>query len=494
MYFTLDLAANKTKFMKNTFTGRQKEIKILEKALASSEAEMVSVIGRRRIGKTFLIKHVYKKQLVFELTGTRNAPLKEQLQNFMFSLQLASGNAIIGKAPDNWMEAFFLLINYLKQLSVDQKQVIFLDELPWLSTHRSGFLRGLSFFWNSWAVNQNVVVVICGSAASWMIQKVVNDKGGLHNRITKRIYLQPFTLAETESYLQNRGVRLNRYHLVQLYMAMGGIPHYLKEVESGKSATQNIADICFSNTGLLKDEFANLYGALFDHPANHISVVRTLAKHHTGMNRNNIIKKADLTNGGSVTKVLNELKQSGFIEIYLPFGKKSKDKVYRLTDEYSLFFLQFIEKNIHEKGAVWKRLSQTQEYKIWCGYAFENICLKHIPSIKKALSIGGVYSVSSTFYKKGTKKEAGTQIDLLLDRNDQVINIFEIKFYNKKLTVSKSYAEILKNKLDVFSESTQTRKHLFLTLLTTFGLTQNEHSLGLIDQTITLDDLFINLE
>jgi len=472
--------------MESTFTGREKEIAILHKALQSKESEMVSVIGRRRIGKTFLIKHVYQDNIAFELTGTRNAPINEQLQNFMFSLKLATGNSIIGKPPSNWMEAFFMLINYLKALPKNKKQVVFLDELPWLSTHRSGFLRGLSYFWNSWAVNQNLVVVICGSAASWMIQKVVNDKGGLHNRITKRLYLQPFTLAETEEYLQSRNIKLNRYHLSQLY----SIPHYLKEVEGGKSATQNIEDICFSNTGLLRDEFSNLYAALFDHSDNHVAIVRGLAKRRGGMTRNNLIKEAKIPNGGTITKVLNELSQSGFIEIYMPFGKKSKDKIYRLTDEYSLFYLQFIEKNMHEKGAVWKRLIQTQEYKIWCGYAFENICLKHITEIKKALSIGGVYASSSTFYKKGTKKEKGTQIDLLLDRNDQIINIFEIKFYNKEFTVSKSYAQTLQDKSAIFQETTKTRKHLFLTLITTFGISQNEHSLGLIDQVLTLDDLF----
>ena len=332
--------------MESTFTGREKEIAILHKALQSKESEMVSVIGRRRIGKTFLIKHVYQDNIAFELTGTRNAPINEQLQNFLFSLKLATENSIIGKPPSNWMEAFFMLINYLKALPKNKKQVVFLDELPWLSTHRSGFLRGLSYFWNSWAVNQNLVVVICGSAASWMIQKVVNDKGGLHNRITKRLYLQPFTLAETEEYLQSRNIKLNRYHLSQLYMALGGIPHYLKEVEGGKSATQNIEDICFSNTGLLRDEFSNLYAALFDHSDNHVAIVRGLAKRRGGLTRNNLIKEAKIPNGGTITKVLNELSQSGFIEIYMPFGKKSKDKIYRLTDEYSLFYLQFIEKEI----------------------------------------------------------------------------------------------------------------------------------------------------
>ena len=198
-------------------TGRKKEQEVLQKALSSQEAEMVSVIGRRRIGKTFLIKTVYKDQIAFELTGTKDAPLEEQLENFMLSLQLVSNNTLIFKPPSGWMEAFFMLINYLKKTTSDRKYVVFLDEIPWLSTHKSGFIRALSFFWNSWAVNQNIVVVICGSAASWMIQKIVNDTGGLHNRITRRIHLKPFTLAETEQYLKSKNINLNHYHILQLF-------------------------------------------------------------------------------------------------------------------------------------------------------------------------------------------------------------------------------------------------------------------------------------
>lgn len=477
--------------MRPHLTGRVKEQEVLQKALESGEAEMVSVIGRRRIGKTFLIKTTYQDRIVFELTGTKNAPLFEQLQNFAFSIQLADPNTLIVKPPKDWMEAFFILINYLKKQPTDRKYVVFFDELPWLSTHKSGFLRGLSFFWNSWAVNQNIVVVICGSAASWMIQKVVNDTGGLHNRITHRINLNPFTLAETETFLKSRNVLLNRYHILQLYMAMGGIPHYLKAIESGKSATQQIDAICFTETGLLRDEFDNLYAALFDHSDNHIAVVRALAQIRRGIDRNTIIKQAKLPIGGSVTKVLDELTQSGFIDSYYPFGKKKKEKLYRLTDEYSLFYLQFIEKNSKGRNDIWLQLSQTQDYKIWCGYTFESICLKHIPQIKKALSIGGVYSVASSFVRRGTATEKGTQIDLILDRNDLVINIFEIKFYNKSFVITKDYAQNLRSKMDIFEEVSETKKHIFLTLLTTFGITPNEHSIGLIDQVLTMDDLFL---
>lgn len=476
--------------MKNNLVGRKQEISILEKAYQSERAELIAIIGRRRVGKTFLIKEVYKGIIDFELTGLQAAPKGEQLQNFSYQLAEFMGSRIPIKEPKNWLEAFRMLINYLKEKKTNRKQVVFFDELPWLATPKSGFLRGLSYFWNSWAVNQEVVVVVCGSAASWMIQRVVNHKGGLHNRITKRIQLFPFNLLETEQYLRSKHINLNRYQLVQIYMAIGGIPHYLQEIESGKSAIQNINDICFSESGLLRDEFLKLYPALFDNAEKHIAIIRALAKKRQGLNRTAILKQTQLTNGGSLTRVLDELIQSGFIAAYQPFNKKKKDTLYRLTDEYSLFYLQFIEKNLGDKKEVWQRLSQTQTYKSWSGYAYENICLKHVDQIKEALRIGGVYSTASSFYKKGTSDEKGTQIDLLIDRNDQIINLFEIKFYREEVQLSKSDAQVLRDKVTVFQVATKTKKHLFLSLITTFGLNANKHSIGLIDQVLTFDDLF----
>jgi uncharacterized protein len=478
--------------MATTFIGRKKEQEVLQKALASGEAELISVIGRRRTGKTFLIKTFYKDHIAFEISGVKDRPEDEQVRNFTRALNRIGKNLEAIVPPKTWQEAFFALADRLEALAMTEKYVIFLDELPWLATPQARFIGALSWFWNSWAVNQNIVVVICGSSASWMIQKIMKDTGGLHNRITRRIYLKPFTLSETELYLKSRNINLNRYHILQLFMAMGGIPHYLKEVEAGKSATQNIDDICFSDTGILYDEFSNLFTALFDDSYNHIAVIRALAKTKQGLDRNTLIETAKVPNGGTLTNVLEELQQSGFIESYSPFGKKIKDTLHRLTDEYTLFYLQFIENQDKKEAGTWELLSQTQDYKIWSGYAFEGICIKHLPQIKKALSIGGVYSVAASFLKKGTKTEKGTQIDLILDRNDQTINLFEMKFYNKPFTVSKEYAQILQNKKHVFEATTKTRKHLFLTLINTFGITHNEHSLGLIDQVLTLDDLFVD--
>lgn len=476
--------------MSKILIGREKEQAVLQKALQSQEPEMIALIGRRRVGKTFLVKTIYKQQIVFELAGTQNASMREQLQSFSYQLGEFMGLTTPLKEPKNWLEAFHTLIQYLKQKQSKQKQVVFFDELPWLASPRSGFLKALSFFWNNWAVNQNIVVVICGSAASWMIRRVIHHKGGLHNRISRRIHLKPFTLAETEAYFQSKHISLNRYQIVQLYMAMGGVPHYLKEVEKGKSAAQNINDICFEETGLLSDEFSKLYPSLFEHSEIHLSVVRTLAERHQGMTRQEIISRSKLADGGGLSRVLDELVQSGFISFSFAYNRKKRDKIYRLIDQYSLFYLQFIEKNTLDSKNIWNKISQTQAYKVWSGYAFENICLQHISEIKEALRIGGIYSNASSFLKKGTATEEGTQIDLLIDRNDQVINIVEIKFYNEVFTISKEYATKLRQKLRVFQGSTQTRKQLMLVLLTTFGLKHNQHSLGLVENVLSLDDLF----
>ncbi len=477
--------------MKIPLIGRKKEQEVLQNALASPEPEMVAVIGRRRVGKTFLVRTFFGDRIVFEMTGVKKASLKRQLKNFSEQLTEWSGASVPVKEPNDWYEAFRLLTTFLKPLLGRQKIVVFLDELPWLASRRSDFIAAFGYFWNNWASRQHIIVVICGSAASWMIKKVINNKGGLYNRVTRRIFMKPFTLSETEHYFKRRNISFSRYHIVQIFMAMGGIPHYLKEVRPGKSAIQNIDHICFSENGLLHDEFPNLYPSLFANSEKHIAVVKALSSKKNGLTRQQLVQVGQLPNGGGLSTVLKELEQSNFINSYFPFGKKRQGVLYRLTDEYSLFYLQFMEnrKNFDEDN-IWQLLSQTQPYKTWSGYAFENICLKHIPQIKKALGIAGVYSQSSSFYKKGNNQEKGTQIDLVIDRNDHVINLCEIKFHHEPFSITKSYADSLRNKRGIFRKMTKTRKHLELTMIAAFGLKTNPYSLELIPVCLTLDDLF----
>ncbi len=468
--------------------GRKAEKAVLEAALQSPEAEMIAIVGRRRVGKTFLVTQTYSDRIKLELTGIQRATLQQQLGNFTDVLQTYQGTSDTAlDVPEDWLSAFRLLRQYVQTQLTDEKIVLFFDELPWLANSHSGFLEALGYFWNSWASRQNLVIVLCGSAASWMIEKVVKDTGGLHNRITRRLHLEPFSLLETELFLQARGVHWDRYQIVQFYMITGGIPHYLKEAEPGKSAMQTIDRVCFSATGLLRDEFSNLYPALFKNSELHVTLVRTLAQKKSGMTRQQLIETLKIPSGGTISTVLEELEQSGFITLSFPFGKRVRDKVWRLTDEYSIFYLQFIEGQVLQKSNNWLNLLDSQAYKAWSGFAFENICLRHVQQIKKTLGISGVYTEASAFYKKGTDTEEGAQIDLVLDRKDRIINLFEIKFYGDALHFGTAEMAALRHKSGVFTRSTGTKKYVDCVLITTFGVKNP----GILDHVLTLDDLFV---
>lgn len=477
--------------MKQALIGREKETKSLQAVLQSNQAELVAVVGRRRVGKTFLIKQTYLNQLDFELTGLQHAKKSEQLQNFLFALQNHFPDFEITSKPKSWLAAFYLLSKALESKEKSEKVVVFLDELPWLGTKRSGFITGLGWFWNSWAVNQAIVVVICGSAASWMIDKVINDRGGLHNRVTKMLFLAPFSLGETETFLHTKNIRLNRYHVTQLYMAMGGIPMYLNQIKPHLSAVQNIQAICFQRGGYLQNEFDRLFASLFQNYENHIAIIRALASKRMGMTRQQIIDKTKFKNGGMLTSYLNELHLSGFIEIYAGYGKKKRLSLYRLTDPYSLFYLTFIEPLGVNVKTDFTKLSDLPNYKTWSGYAFENICLTHIDQVRKALGISGIFTAVSTFFAKPKDGLPGTQIDLVIDRSDHSINLCEIKYSISDYEVTKKDVTNLNTKKRVFQYHTKTKKHIFTSLITTFGTVENSHKLNHIDQVVVLNDLFV---
>ncbi len=469
--------------------GRVAEKEILGEILTSKEAELLAVYGRRRVGKTFLIRNAYAKQLAFEFTGIHHASLAEQLDNFTQAVWAVAG-AGVGR-PANWREAFAMLGLYLGPLLKETKQVIFLDEFPWIQTPRSNFLQAFGHFWNTWASRQpNLVVVICGSSASWMIQKVLRDRGGLHNRVTKRMRLLPFTISETAAFLQQRNIRLDHYQIMELYMAMGGVPPYLKEVKRGESSAQAINRICFSKDGFLKNEFPNLFLSLFDESYHHTEVVRALAKKARGLTRNEIIEQCGFSSGGGATQVLEELTESGFITPYIPFDRKVKDSIYKLTDEYSLFYTKFIEPTKTFDKDAWQRINESPSWRSWSGYAFESVCMKHITTIKRALGIEGVYTEESIWRHHGNKDEQGTQIDLLIDRQDRCINLCEIKFTHGEFVIDKKYAGELDAKVRVFRGQTKTRKTIFPTMITSYGTRKNDHYIGRVQAEIKMEDLF----
>jgi AAA+ ATPase superfamily predicted ATPase len=467
--------------------GREKELEVLEKAKTSDISQFIAVYGRRRVGKTFLIREAFQQDFAFYLTGVANINLHQHLSNFQRAMQKyhPDGSAIV---PENWFVAFGQLEELLSK-SKKRKKVVFLDELPWLDTAQSSFIQALDYFWNSYAsARKDIILIVCGSAASWMINTLIHNKGGLHNRVTHRIRLEPFSLSECETFFQSRAGVFNRYQLIQLYMVMGGIPFYLDHIDVGMSASQNINRLCFQRDGLLVEEFSDLYTSLFNKAEKHLSVIEVLSKKAKGLTRTEIIENAKLPNAGSTTRILKELEESGFIRKYLSFGKKEKSSLYQLSDFYSLFYIKFIRGNHALNENNWINGLDTPQQRSWSGYAFEQVCLAHQVQIKQALGISGIQTNSSSWINTGEGNKQ--QIDLVIDRKDDVINICEMKFSINPFTIDKKYHAELQDKIETFRTATQTNKSIFLTMITTFGIVRNMYSNSIVQNSLKMDDLF----
>ncbi len=471
--------------MEIELVGRSHEIGMLRDALKSHKSELIAVYGRRRVGKTFLIRQVYKYHIKFEFSGLLRTGTKGQLENFYLML---SERRVNFEPPKTWLEAFHQLGLYINKLTTKKKKVIFIDEFPWLDTRRSGFLAAFDNFWNSYASKRNdMVVVICGSAASYMIKNIIKSTGGLHNRISEKIQLLPFNLQESEELLKKRGCKFSRYDITLLYMAMGGIPHYLERVKSGDSVAQALDRLCFKKDGFLQTEFHNVFASLFDQHDNHASIIRVLAKVRKGLTRTDILKKVKIKSGGTLSKTLVELEESGFIEKYNAY-QKTKDSLFRITDEYSQFYIKFIE---NSKGVTWMSIYRSQSYKIWSGFSFETICMKHIPQIKEGLKIAGINTVHGSWVLRNSEKNV--QIDLLIDRDDNVINLCEMKFYNDEFKMDISMKNGIIKKINSFVEKTKTKKSIYVTFISAYPLITNPHSNEVVQNNLTLKDLFKKL-
>ena len=476
--------------------GREAEIELLTKRLNSLQAEFIAVYGRRRIGKTYLISEFFSdKGVYFECTGIKDGDLRSQLDNFTSVFQKTFFPTINLEPPKSWKAAFQLLTEQIQVIPTNKKMILFFDELPWLATARSNFMQALDYIWNTqWSRMPNVKLLVCGSAASWMLDHLINAKGGLHNRITQSIRLKPFNLRETKSYLNDYlKLKLNLPQILTVMMVMGGVPFYLNQLDKNQSLEENINRLCFSENGLLATEFPRLFAALFDAYEINLSIVKALSNFRYGLTLAELLKITKKKTGGRFAKRLDELEAAGFIKKLLPFNRSQRDHYYRLSDEYSLFYLRWIAPIIGKLPSnthYWMQLANSASWQSWTGYSFEMICYKHQYEIAKALRIDHLGYLTTGWSERGNKKSQGAQIDLIFDRSDDAISICEIKHSNKPITLDRASANNLKNKLDVFENATKTTKQLFLVLISMHGLKQNAWSQDLVNQVVVLEDLF----
>lgn len=478
-----------------TIIGRHNEVKRINELYDSKKAQLVAIYGRRRVGKTYLVDESLKGKITFRHAGLSPVDekgqanmLPDQLRHFYQSLILHGMKK--SRRPDSWLEAFFMLEQWLQSIDDGSRQVVFLDELPWMDTPRSKFITAFEAFWNNWACHRdNIMVVVCGSATSWIENKLINNHGGLYGRITCEIKLSPFTLRECELFFNSNEVHLSRYDIVQSNMIVGGIPYYLQYFTKGRSLAQNIDALFFAKNAVLKIEYDRLFASVFSHPEEIKKIVELLSGRRGGYTRKEIIEKLGWDDNGVVSKRLSTLIASDFIINYLPFGSKKKDVCYKLIDPFCLFYLKFVKEQNALENDFWLTNVTSQRINSWRGYAFEEVCLRHIQQIKRALGISGVSTRQSAWLVKGNDEADGTQADLIIERKDGVVNLCEIKFYNDTFCVNKSYDRILVGRYNRLTEMIAKRQAVSPVLITTFGLCYNEYS-GTFQNVITMDELF----
>lgn len=487
------LSLRQIKAIMSTIVGRKKEIEELDRLYHSNRPEFVAVYGRRRVGKTFLIKQALKDKITFQHTGV--SPVDQENEKNRLSTQLESfyysmlNHGLEGfKQPKSWMEAFFQLTQLLQKLDNGQRMVIFFDELPWMDTPRSRFLPAFESFWNGWCNgHDNVMLVVCGSATSWMLSNLSRSKGGLYGRLTDEIKVSPFTLKECEEYFDHENIELSRYDIVQSYMVFGGIPYYLSYFRKGYSFERNADMILFGSKPRLKDEFNRLFKAIFTNAEDCKQIIRLLATRNYGFTREEIATSTGLPLGGGLSDTLTALAESDFIMRYSPYGKGTGE-YYKLIDCFCLFWLKYVEPNQNDAAYINDNFTSSI-MKGWRGVAFEQVCWQHVAQIKRALEIGGVKTSLSAWNLPGNEDNAGAQVDLLIMRADNIVNLCEMKFYSSEYSIDKDEESKLLHRVEMLKETLSDKQRVHLTLITTFGLTYGKHS-GKVQKVIVCDDLF----
>lgn len=476
--------------------GRKEEQELLKSLIDEDEPQFIAVFGRRRIGKTYLVRESFNHRFFFQHTGVSNNSLevgkrtKAQLNKFAESLQEAGYKGITDFKT--WDEAFGAL-KVLIEKSKEKKKVIFIDELSWMDTRNSGLVSALESFWNGWATarkEKDIILIVCASATYWMMDNIVNSKGGLHNRLTGQIHLKPFTLRECEEYLQTRGIQLNKHQILQGYMVMGGVPYYWSLLKKGKSLAQNIDELFFKEGSILKNEYDNLYRALFNKPEQYMQIVEALSKVNKGISQDELSKRTKIARSGDLTKKIRELENCGFVRKYVPYGHKGKDSLYQLIDNYTLFYYRFIKDNVYENN-YWQNQVGSSKMNSWCGIAFERVCLEHIPQIKTALGIAGVYTEINAWQCETDLDSGihGSQIDLLIVRKDGIINICEMKYSEDDYVVDATFDRSQKRKISDFIKKTKTKHSIHSTLITTYNPRKTTYT-DELQAIITSNDLF----
>ena len=472
--------------------GRKNEIRLLESLRHSHEAEFVALYGRRRVGKTYLVERFYDNLFAFHVVGISNGRMRDQLGAFRSAINNHGGNR--KKAYSGWQEAFSDLMELLSSDSVQRdplsgKRVVFFDELPWLDTQKSDFFTWFEHFWNSWGHAQSdLILIACGSASSWIQRKLCKNKAGFYRRVTQEINLQPFTLGECERYC-NDFLRLGwtRKQAIEAYMIFGGIPQYYRSLRPELSLAANIDLLCLSQTGPLHDEFSAVMSSIFKVPAPYEAVLETIAQRRGSVSRAELNQNKKLPSDKSLTKILRDLTTCGFIREFRMTPQNRYGLLYQLTDPFVRFHFDIIEPRSVQR---WVDYVGTPSHAAWAGYAFELVCLLHVRQIKRALGIENVVSSDYAWESSGGTSR-GAQVDLVIDRKDDLVELCEMKYCRGEFEIDTAYANKLLNKAEAFRrEHPRYHKAIHIVMVTLLGVAHNAQYREVVASEVRGEDLF----
>lgn len=482
-----------------TIIGREEELATISRLYTSERSEFLALYGRRRVGKSFLIEEAMENKFTFMTVGLFikvdkddaekvESYRQQQLRHFYSSL-LEYGLPEEGNpAPTNWLDA----MNLLKKLLLSKRsrrKVVFIDELPWLAGPQSSELVSeLGFFWNQWArKRKDILLIVCGSATSWMIDNVIREYEGLYGRVTETIALKPFTLAECERYWEKRGFHLSRYEVALTYMVIGGVPYYMDSFRPDRTMADNINTIYF-NKDKARQEFKDVYAGLYSSSEVYINVIRQLGKRFYGMSRTELLEALDKKGGGNFSDVLENLIDSGIIRSYTLYGSPRKQTVYQLMDFFTLFYLRFCE---NTDFTSWRSVQRSKPFYSWAGNSFELLVVEHIQQLADALRIK---EYATPFSWSGDTPDGDeAQIDLVIPATaERADYICEMKFSEGKYILKEEDADDITRHIEALKNSSihKLSHSIYVVLVTSFGVTESKHRSHLND-IVTLDSLFV---
>lgn len=475
----------------NYIVGRSDEQATLLEATRSDESQFIAVYGRRRVGKTYLIRRAFADDFAFQYTGLERSSNRQQLDAFHRAL-LQQGLPKCAK-PANWVDAFYQLQSLLESKRPSSrhggKRVVFLDELPWMDAPRAGFVEALGNFWNRWAGwTGDILLIVCGSATSWMFNKVLRNHGGLYNRVTTQIHVRPFCLHQCEQLCRKLRLGWSRRQIAEAYMIMGGIPHYWNKFDRQSSLTANVDRLFFSSDADMRREYLALFASLFSNPDRYESIIEALAGKKRGLTQGEIAKAAGYAQSGRLSSILENLELCGFIIKVQQPNKRSKDALYQLIDNFSLFYHEFV-RGKGDRPNYWSMHSNSPANSAWRGLAFERLCFQHREQIARALGIGGVCASWYAWSAPRTEEYPGVQVDLVIDRADGIVNLCEAKFTDRPFAISSDYMQQLLLRRGRYQEEVAPKKGIHLTMIAPEGIAENPQSHE-VNSVVRLDDLF----